>query len=161
MSGFLDNLRARPLKERKRIALGSTISIFTAIFIVWWITFTSPVDHESIATTSVISPLGVIGNVVQATKEGIVEIPNKIMNDIQYNASGTNARLQQDIVYPDQMRTQETTPTAHTATQTAPLLAMPPITPVSFPARNTSVVPSSSDAPLIPTRPNQASPQAD
>ena len=105
MGEYLDKLRAKPLHQRKQIATVSTGVIFSIIFAVWWITFTSPVNSESVATTAVISPLGVLANVAAATKEGIYALPAKMMKDMNLTATGTaqNGGVTGDIVYPSQL----------------------------------------------------------
>ena len=90
MLEFFDRLRAKPLNERKRIAFGSTISIFAVIMIVWWTTFTSPLTSDTIkATDNIATPINVMGGFFGQIKDGAQALPTQIKAYMQNVATGT------------------------------------------------------------------------
>ena len=69
--GILDDLRAKPERERKQIAVAATVVMWSAIMFVW---FTESVLERAPATTQPIggeSPLQAVGSIFGEGIDGI------------------------------------------------------------------------------------------
>ena len=108
MARFLDKLREKPIQTRKRIALLSTSGVFAVVVMVWWVTWTSPITESTVATKEAVSPFGILAGAAAATKDGLRDLPGKLLEQAQYTATGSDpygrgSVKQSDIVYPDQL----------------------------------------------------------
>lgn len=144
MLEFLDRLRAKPLRERKRIAFGSTISIFAVIVLVWWTTFTNPLSNETIkATDNVATPINVMGGFFGQLKEGAQALPQQIKSYVENVATGTGKTAgNADMNVSAGELLHNTASTSSSDASTTPKMQTPPPTPTApAPKTEMSVTP--------------------
>ena len=113
MLEFINNLKRKPKHVRSRIAFLSTLGIFFVIVNIWWISFKSPVNDSSVPVTEVVTPLGVVANMVMGMKEDAQHVANTLQGQLQYNTPEENGGSQtasvaatdssNTAVYPDQV----------------------------------------------------------
>ncbi len=113
MLEFLNNLKRKPKHVRSRIAFFSTIGIFFVIVNIWWISWKSPVNDSSIPVTEVITPLGVVADMVMGIKDDAEHIASTLQGQLQYNTLGSTTETQtanvsasdssNTAVYPEQV----------------------------------------------------------
>lgn len=109
MLDYLDKLRQKPPHVRKRVALLSTCAVFSAIVMVWWTTWSSPVNEQSTSVAQALTPLGVLANVASAARDGLRKLPEQINSGLSSSTITHDARQEakgggtNDIVYPDQV----------------------------------------------------------
>ena len=158
MLEFLDRLRTKPINERKRIAFFSSVSIFALIVVVWWGTFTSPIDEEAVkATENVASPLGVMGNMFKATRDGLREMPAQFLAQVQ-NAATSGAKIQQSsgdyVGASDLLGANASSSASASATTTPP----PPPQPAPSPTKKIEPTPAPTPPPVPVPVAKKASP---
>lgn len=117
MLEFLNNLKRKPKHVRSRIAFFSTIGIFLVIVNIWWISFKSPISDSSIPVTEVITPLGVVANMVIGMKDNAEQVASTLQGQLQYNTHEGSPETQtanvsasdssNTAVYPDQVFNQK------------------------------------------------------
>ncbi len=112
MKEFLEKLKRKPEHVRKRIAIFSTLGISFLILNIWWVSWTSPLNEDSIAVTEVASPLAVVANMVFGLKDDADHMVASLQNQMHYSATDTPPALDQtasvgqssdSVVYPDQV----------------------------------------------------------
>lgn len=90
MLKLFDKLRSRPAGERKSIALFSAVSLSAIVVMIWWSTFTSPVNVDAVkAADNVASPLGIVGGFFSRASDGAKKLPNQILRKFQNSATST------------------------------------------------------------------------
>lgn len=89
---FLDNLRRKPESTRKRIAVVTTLAVFSVIFSVWWTTFNSVGGAKSgsrLSVSEVVSPLGVVANMFTGMKDHASDFVSNLQSKMVYSATQT------------------------------------------------------------------------
>jgi hypothetical protein len=178
MFEYLDRLREKPIGARKRIAFFSTVSIFSVIVLVWWTTFTNPLDSGVIkASDNVATPIEVMGGMFKQVKDGAKQLPVQISDYLENVATSTkggedsservdardlmNATSSADVAAPTPAPEPTPLPQAVTPTKAAPApetqtraTQVPPPAPLVSPK---PPQPPPPPANLIPTRPGTIS----
>ena len=111
MLEFLNNLKRKPKHVRSRIAFFSTIGIFFVIVNIWWISFKSPVNDSSVPVTEVITPLGVVVNMVMGMKDDAQYMATSLKDQLQYHSTTTpsaqtanvSASGENEVTYPSRV----------------------------------------------------------
>lgn len=182
MFDFLDRLREKPVGARKRIAFFSTVSIFSVIVLVWWTTFTNPLDSGVIkASDNVATPIEVMGGMFKQVKDSAKQLPVQITDYLENVATSSSGAQDlgaeisvQDLmnatsstvtetptpapvpppVPPQEVTPQKAAPTPDTPSTQTRATPVPPPAPVVSPK---SPQPPPPPANLIPTRPGTIS----
>ena len=94
MMEFINNLKRKPEHVRKRIALFTTIAIFSLIVNVWWISWKTPVSENSVAITEAASPLGVVADMVFGLKGYAEHMAKTVAGQLQNSASSSTPESQ-------------------------------------------------------------------
>lgn len=113
MLEFLNNLKRKPKHVRSRIAFFSTLGIFFVIVNIWWISWKSPVNDSSTSVSEVVTPLGVVADMVMGMKDDAEHVASTLQGQLQYNTLGSTTETQtanvsasdssNATVYPDQI----------------------------------------------------------
>lgn len=120
MIEFLNKQRQKPEHVKKRIAVFTTLGLFSIIFSVWWMSWSTPPSDNAVAISDVVSPLGVVVNAVTGVRSHAEDMVHQYTKQLQYAASGTlpeneglagvgavgtanNGEPHGDVVYPDQV----------------------------------------------------------
>ena len=94
MLEFLNNLKRKPKHVRSRIALFSTFGIFFVIVNIWWISFKSPLSDSSTPVTEVVTPLGVVANMVMGFKDDAANVATTLQAQLQNDTQGSTSETQ-------------------------------------------------------------------
>lgn len=165
MFEYLDRLREKPIGARKRIAFFSTVSIFSVIVLVWWTTFTNPLDSGVIkASDNVATPIQVMGGLFEQVRDSAKQLPVQITNYMQNVATSTKGaqELDEQVDARDLMNAtssaERVTPTPAASPTPAPQPEAIPKEPAPAPDAQTRATPVPPPAPLVSPKPPQPPP---
>ncbi len=121
MMDYLDSLRRKPKHVRQRIALTSTIFIFSVIFGIWYSTFTLSASPTSLSIKDTLTPVTAFTSMIGDAGRSVNDFTHTFkgqMQQLQYEASSTaatdnaaalplsdaqQAKRERDIVYPEEV----------------------------------------------------------